>query len=96
MKCEACFETIDKKAGRPVIAYSGEAPNAQPHPYHRRCWRAGVVPGVTVRIKAGYVGAGYRFVVKSLYDNTAAPVDPCVQVYGENYGPVRLTEVEVA
>mgnify|MGYP001577597632 CR=1 FL=1 len=51
--------------------------------------------GDRVRIKPGIVGAGYEFTVSELYDNTAATVDPCVQVYGTNgYGPARLHELE--
>jgi hypothetical protein len=94
MICRGCGDTI-VKTQRPVVAYSGIP--AVPSVYHPPCWRVGptIAPGDTVRIRRGTVGAGYVFVVASIYDNSEATVDPCFQVYGENrYGPVRLHEVE--
>lgn len=47
--------------------------------------------GQTVRIQKGYVGEGYRFTVKSINPGHFGET----QVYGDNYGPVRASELEI-
>lgn len=48
--------------------------------------------GVMVRIKDGYCGSGYLFpIVKVCKVPGTEP-----QVYGPNYGPVPMSELEVA
>lgn len=47
--------------------------------------------GCQVRIKQGVCGEGYRFVVTEILPGYFGET----QVYGHNFGPQRLTEVEV-
>lgn len=77
------------------IARAQLTPKPEDHTMPRIDTIGGISVGSLVRIREGYVGAGYRFIVAELFDNRRAAVDPCVQVYGTNhYGPVRLSEIQ--
>lgn len=51
----------------------------------------GYHPGDTVQIRRGCVGSGYRFRVEGFYIDRYL-LD--IQVYGNNYGPVRMSDIE--
>lgn len=52
--------------------------------------------GDRVRIKRGVCGAGHVFTVEGLAARPTGDGRDEIQVYGPNYGPVRLSEVEHA
>lgn len=54
-------------------------------------WMHMIKVGSEVRIKRGICGEGHRFRVSKVLPGFFGEV----QVYGDNYGPVRATEVEV-
>jgi hypothetical protein len=49
------------------------------------------IKGCTVRIKRGVCGEGYKFVVTDV----VWALNGELQLYGPNYGPVRLSDVEL-